>query len=307
MTGIDTSENLVPFRMAGGKRVAPGPEGAMSEGNASEGAALEGAILFDATRLRQAEPEWFDPAWWGEHAQAVSRGGRGGAWFVNQAPRKRTCEEHAGGGEGGAGEAGDGEAIEGEAAATVAGFGPAVLRYYLRGGLVAKFSRDRHLWRGPGQVRSFDEFRLLRALRRQGLPVPTPIAAIYWHHGLTYRAAILLDRLQNVRTLAELAAGEDAPALWRRSGELIARLHRAGLDHADLNADNLLFQPDGTGWVIDLDRSRIRIPATAWREANLRRLERSLLKLRGARSPERVHEDVRRLREAYDKRWQHGV
>jgi 3-deoxy-D-manno-octulosonic acid kinase len=256
----------------------------------SEGADLEGAILFDATRLRQAEPEWFDSAWWGAQAQPVGRGGRGGAWFVNQANPDETAQNETG-----------------EAAPKVAGFGPAVLRHYLRGGLVAKLSRDRHLWRGPGQVRSFDEFRLLRTLLRQGLPVPTPIAAVYWHRGPMYRAAILLDRLRNVRTLAELAADEDDPALWRRSGELIARLHRAGLDHADLNADNLLFQPDGTGWVIDLDRSRIRIPATAWREANLRRLERSLLKLRGARSPERVREDVRRLREAYDKRWQRGV
>jgi 3-deoxy-D-manno-octulosonic acid kinase len=278
MTGIDTSEeHLTPFRTAGGASVG-------SKAAVSEGAASEGAILFDAARLRQAEPLWFDPAWWGSQAQAVGSGGRGGAWFVN-------ASDNASGGE----------------AAKVADFGLAVLRHYLRGGIVAKLSRDRHLWRGPGHVRSFDEFRLLRALRRLGLPVPEPIAAIYWRKGSSYRAAILLDRLQNVRALADLAAAGDDAALWHRTGELIARVHRAGLDHADLNAHNILFQPDGTGWVIDLDRSRLRIPATAWRETNLRRLERSLLKLRGARSPEQVREDVRRLREAYDKRWARGT
>ena len=76
-----------------------------------------GAILFDRTRLRQAgvdtaEPEWFDPQHWGSQAHPVSSGGRGAAWFVD------------------------------------APFGHAVLRHYLRGGLVARLNRDRHLWRG---------------------------------------------------------------------------------------------------------------------------------------------------------------
>jgi 3-deoxy-D-manno-octulosonic acid kinase len=272
MAGIDTSENLTPFRITEG------------------GAVFEGAILFDAARLRQAEPGWFDPAWWGGQAQPVGSGGRGGAWFVNQPfdakPRKKP---------------------DAAGAAKVAQFGPAVLRHYLRGGLAARLSRDRHFWRGPGYVRSFDEFRLLRALRRLGLPVPDPIAAIYWRKGGTYRAAILLDRLQDVRALADLAAGEDDSVLWQRTGDLIARSHRIGLDHADLNAHNILFDAGGKGWIIDLDRSRMRIPATKWREANLQRLERSLLKLRGERSPERVREEMRRLREAYDVRWQRGI
>ena len=71
-----------------------------------------GAILFDLTRVRQVEPEWFTPAWWEDRARPVESGGRGGAWFID------------------------------------ADFGPAVLRRYLRGGLVAHISRDRYLWRG---------------------------------------------------------------------------------------------------------------------------------------------------------------
>ena len=240
-----------------------------------------GAILFDATCLRQAgmrgvDPHWFDPGWWGERAQTVGSGGRGAAWFIEGAPAE-------------------------------GGFGPAVLRHYLRGGVAARFSRNRFLWRGVGRIRSFDEFRLLRELLRRKLPVPRPIAAIYWREGLWYRAGILLERLQGVTSLADRATAAGSAAPWKEAGQMIARIHRAGLDHADLNAHNLLFEDTGRGWVIDLDRSQLRIPATDWREANLARLQRSLLKLRGARTVPEVQQDYATLRSAYDALWQRGT
>ena len=85
-----------------------------------------GANLFDQTRVRQVEPSWFSPAWWEGRARPVASGGRGGAWFVD------------------------------------ADFGPAVLRRYLRGGLVAQFNHDRYFWHGATRTRSFAEFRLTR-------------------------------------------------------------------------------------------------------------------------------------------------
>lgn len=229
-----------------------------------------GAILFDRARVRQAEQDWFSPSFWGERARPVTSGGRGGAWFVD------------------------------------APFGPAVLRRYLRGGLVARFNRDRYWWHGAAQTRSFAEFRLTRELAAKALPVPMPIAAYYRRDGLHYYAAILLDRLGDVRSLADRAAvgGDGAP--WEEAGRLIARCHRAGLDHADLNATNLLFDTTGRGWVIDLDRGRLRIPATGWRERNLARLKRSLLKLRGERPVADVERDFARLRGAYDRTWERG-
>lgn len=246
MTGFDANEHLTPFRDARGY----------------------GAILFDRTQLRQPDPAWFSPAHWGEAAQRVSSGGRGGAWFI--------------------------ETDEGDA----------VLRQYLRGGWAASLSRDGHLWRGINRVRSFAEFRLLRALREKKLPVPLPFAAYYRREGLHYRAAILMQRLPGVRTLAELAAAGEAP--WEAAGQLVAKFHRAGLDHADLNAHNILFDANGRGWMIDFDRSRIHIPATRWRNANLERLQRSLRKRRGARSLEQVDADFLKLRAAYDAAWQRG-
>ena len=248
MTGYDASEGLMPFRDDSGY----------------------GAILFDLTRVRQADPQWFSPAYWDEKARPVESGGRGGAWFVD------------------------------------APFGPSVLRRYLRGGLVAQFNRERYLWRGAASTRSFAEFRLTRAAAEKGVPVPRPIAAYYRREGMHYRAAILIERLSDVRTLADRAAvaGDGAP--WEEAGRLVARAHRAGLDHADLNAHNLLFDTTGRGWVIDLDRGRIHIPATGWRERNLARLKRSLLKLRGQRKVAAVERDFARLRDAYDRIWARG-
>ena len=227
-----------------------------------------GAVLFDRNQIRQPDPAWFDPAHWGEAARPVAGSGRGGAWFLDF------------------------------------GEGDAFLRHYLRGGLVARFSKDRHLWRNIAHVRSFAEFRLLRQLRAKKLPVPMPYAAWYRREGMHYRAAILMQRLQDVRPLAALAAEGIAP--WEAVGQLVAQFHRAGLDHADLNAHNILFDGQGRGWFIDLDQSRLRIPATAWREANLARLHRSLRKLRGMRSTEDVDADFARLRAAYTVAWDRG-
>ena len=230
-----------------------------------------GAILFDRERLRQAEPTLFSPAHWGERARPVGDGGRGGAWFVDTP------------------------------------FGHCVLRRYLRGGVAAKFSRDSYLWQGAHRTRSFAEFRLMRELITRKLPVPRPLAAFYMREGLRYRAAILMERLEDVRSLADraLVAGRGAP--WEEAGRLIARFHRAGLDHADLNAHNILFDANGRGWLIDFDRGVLRIPATRWRERNLKRLLRSLVKLRGERSVEDVEKDYARLRRAYDMAWNRGV
>ncbi len=228
------------------------------------GDAVNGAILFDGTRLPQARPEWFAPGYWGPRAQPVHAGGRGGAWFVD------------------------------------APFGPAVLRHYLRGGMAARLSRDRYLWHGEARVRSFAEFRLTQKLRGLGLPVAQPIAAHYEREGAFYRAAILIERLPDVRTFAQRvdAAGSEAP--WEETGRLIARFHHAGLDHADLNADNLLFAAPDRGWMIDFDRGRLRGTGGSWRRNNLARLLRSLHKLRGMRRRSEVDADFARLRRAYD-------
>ena len=233
----------------------------------------EGAIVFDPTALPQTPlPAWFDAAHWGDAAQAVGSGGRGAAWFVD------------------------------------APWDAMVLRRYLRGGLAARFSRDRYVWQGEAAVRSFAEFRVLQAMHAMGLPVPRPLAAAYWREGRRYRAAIILARIVDVHSFGHLVLDDAASAPWAESGALIARFHRAGLDHPDLNAHNLLFDDAGNGWMIDFDKASLR-PAQArgWRRENLARLRRSLDKLTGGEMPARIDEGFARLLAAYDGEWQKGA
>jgi 3-deoxy-D-manno-octulosonic acid kinase len=156
------------------------------------------------------------------------------------------------------------------------------LRHYRRGGRLAYDSLDLYLWSGESRVRSFVEWRLLAALRALGLPVPEPVGAYYERGLFTYRCDLITRRIAGTSPLSDLLAADRlAPELWRSLGTTIARFHGAGVDHADLNAHNILVTPANTCSIIDFDRSRLRAPGP-WREGNLRRLERSLRKVSAA-------------------------
>ncbi|KAG1081815.1 hypothetical protein G6F40_015353 [Rhizopus arrhizus] len=116
-------------------------------------------MLSDASRLAGSGPEIFSPAHYGDRARPVDAGGRQAAWFVQ------------------------GQGWQG------------VLRRYRRGGMIARVSRDAYLWNGEDRTRSFREYRLLAAMRAQGLAVPAPLAAAYWRQGPIYRAAIVVERI----------------------------------------------------------------------------------------------------------------
>ncbi len=203
-----------------------------------------GALLFDANRFDRAGPELFDPACYGTHVEPVrASGGRGTAWFVA-----------ANGWEG-------------------------VLRRYRRGGFIARFSRDAYLWQGSERTRAFREFRLLAAMRQHDLPVPAPLAAAYWRHGFIYRAAILVERLMQVRPLAHVLT----ELAWEATACAIVRMHRAGFWHADLNVFNVLLDTAGQAWLIDFDCGRDEGQLSEkQRNANLFRLRRSAEKVAGS-------------------------
>jgi 3-deoxy-D-manno-octulosonic acid kinase len=205
-----------------------------------------GAILFDAGLAVQPDGDWFDLEHWRKQGRLrdQARGGRGSVVFVE----------------------------------TPAGV--CALRHYHRGGMAAPILGDRYLWTGRERTRGFAEFRLLAELRRRGLPAPEPVAARFCRRGgIYYTADLLTRRIEHIRTLAELIAADELDAaLAGRVGVLVARFHAEGVDHADLNAHNVLVGPNGL-WLVDFDRGRIHGSQGEWSQANLRRLRRSLLKL----------------------------
>ena len=216
-------------------------------------ATASGAILADIARLDAARTggrataaleALFDPQFWARREGLVrAGGGRGAAWFIDHGTEQW------------------------------------VLRHYRRGGFMARVSADRYLWAGEGRVRAFAEYRLLANLTARGMPVPEPIAARYERRGLLYRCDLITRRIAGAAPLSGmLAAAPLSETSWRGVGAAIARLHAAGVDHADLNAHNILLDGEGAVSIIDFDRGRSR-RAGAWAERNLRRLRRSLDKI----------------------------
>lgn len=157
-------------------------------------------------------------------------------------------------------------------------FAEAVLRRYRRGGMAARLSADWYLWQGREASRPFREFRLTASLLESGLPVPRPLAARYLRAGLGYHAELITERIADAETLADRIA-DGRPIGWSALGAMIARFHRHGLWHADLNAHNVMIDSSHRMWLIDLDRCRLRPQAKEWMQRNLDRLQRSLRKL----------------------------
>jgi 3-deoxy-D-manno-octulosonic acid kinase len=218
-----------------------------------------GNLAQDATR-----ESLFDPEFWRARGELVTvTGGRGSAWFIASGARQW------------------------------------VLRHFRRGGFIARLSQDGYVWTGEDGVRAFAEWRLLELLARRGLPVPRPVAARYQRTGLRYRCDLITQRIVDAEPLSAALARSALPEpLWRSVGATVARLHGAGVDHADLNAHNILLGAKGDALgvkdgvsVIDFDRGRLRAQG-AWRAGNLRRLRRSLAKISRDLPPGRYSDET---------------
>jgi 3-deoxy-D-manno-octulosonic acid kinase len=220
-------------------------------------ATATGVMLADMNGLgnlvHSAAESLFDPNFWSARGELsmVSGGGRGSAWFIGSASQ------------------------------------PLVLRHYRRGGFIARLSEDKYWWAGEERVRAFAEWRLLDYLAQRGLRVPKPIAAFYRRAGMTYRCDLITQRIVDAQSLSEaLSRGPMPQSTWRAIGDAIARLHSHGVDHADLNAHNILLDGNQSIRVIDFDRGRLRTPG-GWTSRNLLRLERSLAKISLSLPPDR--------------------
>ncbi|HET7369649.1 MAG TPA: 3-deoxy-D-manno-octulosonic acid kinase [Gammaproteobacteria bacterium] len=204
-----------------------------------------GLILYDETLVDQPDARLFAPAYWdGQGASQPTADGRGASWIIAHAD------------------------------------GDWVLRHYRRGGAV-RFLDDRYGW--PGRVartRPWREWRYLSEMCARGLPVARPVAAQVRRSGLIWRGDLITLRIEDARPLsAWLKARDLAAPPWRDIGRTLAQFHAAGAAHPDLNAHNILIQPDDAVHLIDFDRGGWQTPGGAWAQQNLARFRRSLVKL----------------------------
>lgn len=203
------------------------------------------SILYDATQGVKPDPRLFNRTFWTwRNALSEVTAGRGQVAFIREPGRHW------------------------------------VLRHYRRGGFIARFLTDTFLWLGAARSRSYREWRLLATLFAEGFPVPRPVAAHCERAGLVYRADLMTVEIPDTATLATRITGQplEAPA-WRQVGAVIARLHRRGVHHADLNAHNVLLDAADAVYLIDFDRGSLR-ERGLWEEAVLARLRRSLDKIK---------------------------
>jgi len=155
-----------------------------------------------------------------------------------------------------------------------------ILRRYLRGGLVQHVVSDRYLWTGLASTRPAREQQAIEHALDSGLPVPAVAAWLVIRRGFSYQAAIISRFIPHQATLAGMLAQQAlASHAWEVLGALIRQMHDASIDHADLNANNILIDEAGDFYLIDFDRARRRAADGRWRRRNLDRLLRSLRKI----------------------------
>ena len=158
-----------------------------------------------------------------------------------------------------------------------------VLRRYLRGGLIAKLIKQSFCFAGVYRTRVYQEMALLEYMRNSDLPVPRPIVGMITRHsyGLVYRNSILIERIADAQDLHAYLLQQSLPEhTWTALGHVIARMHLVGVDHHDLNIENILLDQQDKLWLIDFDKCGMfaQDSVTAWPIDNIARLARSIRK-----------------------------
>jgi 3-deoxy-D-manno-octulosonic acid kinase len=171
-----------------------------------------------------------------------------------------------------------------------------VVKDYQRGGMVRHVNKSLYWHRRYSESRVWREFHLLTEMIALGLPVPTPVAGrVTRKLPQWYTSTIVTREIEQTVTLAErlhqLIPEHGDEDLWVATGRTIKRFHEANVYHADLNASNILIADSGDIFLIDFDKGQFKTDnRTDWKQSNLQRLKRSLLKFkRGSLNGESNH------------------
>lgn len=207
----------------------------------SDGASV---TIHDSARYPDFDPCWCDRAWWvAEGARTHSITGRAGVLMLDRGDETW------------------------------------VYRHYHRSGLVARLIYDQYLWTGIEGSRPIREWRVLDALARRSLPAPQPVAARALRTGPIYRADIITVLLPGTVPLSSrLDEVWEDRELFGAIGAMVAGFHRAGCDHPDLTAHNILIDAAHRPYLVDFDNARFRTEGP-WQQAGVDRLKRSLSKV----------------------------
>ncbi len=168
----------------------------------------------------------------------------------------------------------------------------ALVRRCLRGGLLGRLLKDLYL--GGKSPRPLRELEVSQYARSQGIPTPEILAVAIERVGpFFYRGAVVVREISPGSDLqAELLAigcnGPPSQMLRKRRlisllGELVAKMHAAGIWHADLHLKNVLAADEGGEpklHLLDLDAASVRNPLPdLGARMNLLRLYRSVEKV----------------------------
>lgn len=168
----------------------------------------------------------------------------------------------------------------------------AVVRPFVRGGAFGRLFGDRY----PGPARVRRELGVLLALRREGVPVVTPLAAVAQKHRAFWRLRLVTEREVEAMPLPAFVAAFPELRRWsiEAAGTLVRLAFAAGLRHPDLHVDNVLCARHGEkvrAVLVDLDRAVVKAPVSErHRDAMLARMARYLHRHAGklAAAPARV-------------------
>jgi tRNA A-37 threonylcarbamoyl transferase component Bud32 len=167
-----------------------------------------------------------------------------------------------------------------------------VIRRCLRGGILGRIIRETYL--KVGNPRPLEELKIANFARTHGVETPEILAVMIERIGpFFYRGTLAIREIRAGRDLlAELLSLECPPdqgtiAQKRRTiarlGCLIAKMHDAGIYHADLHLKNILVseaQDTPKLYVLDFDAARIFPMLSDFRRTlNILRLYRSVLKV----------------------------
>lgn len=180
---------------------------------------------------------------------------------------------------------------------------PVVVKRLHRGGMIAVVLKDGYL--SEKRVRSFIESA--EYLAERDVLTPRVLFAAWRRRSGLIRAEMGFERIPGRDADHYFFEKSEAPDGWedecRKIGEMVARLHRVGFEHGDLNLMNLLLRDDGAVFVLDLDKAVHHASEIddLSRERNIGRLERSIRKQGQNHDPAYVGSIVRLVREGYEK------